>query len=351
MLDFSPIASAFTVAYDWTSLASSSRRGKKYPKVHVLELSKCYQREGKRGQIGYRSYFSIFTPMLMSQRFVAIDFETANADLASICQVGIATFQDGELIETWESLINPLDYFDWFNVEVHGIDEYDVVDAPTFPQVASEILRRIENRVVVSHTSFDRTALYQAMVRHKLAEVPCQWLDTARVVRRAWGQWSHRGYGLTNVCRELGIVFNAHNALEDARAAGEVLLQAFRATGLGLEEWIIRARQPINPEANEPIAREGNPEGVLFGHEIVFTGALVVTRREAAVLAAESGCTVAGDVRKTTTLLVVGDQDIDKLAGNDKSSKHRKAEKLISKGQKIRILKEGDFLHIAGLES
>jgi DNA polymerase-3 subunit epsilon len=44
----------------------------------------------------------------------------------------LATFEDGKLIETWESLINPFGYFDWFNVAVHGIDEYDVIDAPMF---------------------------------------------------------------------------------------------------------------------------------------------------------------------------------------------------------------------------
>jgi DNA polymerase-3 subunit epsilon len=44
-----------------------------------------------------------------------------------------------------------------------------------------------------------------------------------------------------------------------------------------------------------------------------------------------------------TTLLVVGDQDIRKLAGHEKSSKHRKAEELITKGQSIRILRESDF--------
>lgn len=48
----------------------------------------------------------------MQGRFVSIDFETANAELASICQVGIATFEDGKIIDSWESLINPLDYFD-----------------------------------------------------------------------------------------------------------------------------------------------------------------------------------------------------------------------------------------------
>ena len=47
---------------------------------------------------------------------------------------------------------------------------------------------------------------------------------------------------------------------------------------------------------------------------------------------------------KKTTLLVVGDQDISKLLGKKKSSKHLKAEELKTKGQKIRILKESDFI-------
>jgi len=48
----------------------------------------------------------------MPEKFVAIDFETANADLASICQVGVVTFEEGRVVESWGSLINPLDYFD-----------------------------------------------------------------------------------------------------------------------------------------------------------------------------------------------------------------------------------------------
>ena len=68
-----------------------------------------------------------------------------------------------------------------------------------------------------------------------------------------------------------------------------------------------------------------------------------IPRREAADLAASIGCTVAAGVTKKTTLLVVGDQDITRLAGKEKSSKHIKAEQLIKKGQSIRILKESDF--------
>jgi DNA polymerase-3 subunit epsilon len=81
----------------------------------------------------------------------------------------------------------------------------------------------------------------------------------------------------------------------------------------------------------------------LFGEVLVFTGALVIPRREASILASNIGCKVAGKVTKKTTLLVVGDQDVSKLAGKVKSSNHLKAEELILLGQGIRILKESDF--------
>lgn len=69
-------------------------------------------------------------------------------------------------------------------------------------------------------------------------------------------------------------------------------------------------------------------------------------RREAADMAHGAGAVVEPNVTKHTTMLVVGDQDIDKLAGHDKSSKHRKVEQLIAKGQPIRIVGEADFLSL-----
>ena len=111
-----------------------------------------------------------------------------------------------------------------------------------------------------------------------------------------------------------------------------------------------RVKKPINP-LTEIIAREGNPEGPLYGETAVFTGALGIPRREAAQLAADAGCQVADAVNKATTLLVVGDQDIQRLNGQEKSSKHRKAEELILKGQGIRILGESDFQRLVGFTS
>ena len=82
---------------------------------------------------------------------------------------------------------------------------------------------------------------------------------------------------------------------------------------------------------------------------MVFTGALDMPRHEAADMAAKIGCRVSSGVTKDTTILVVGDQDIERLSGHEKSAKHRKAENLISKGQSIRIIRETDFKELVNL--
>jgi DNA polymerase-3 subunit epsilon len=116
--------------------------------------------------------------------------------------------------------------------------------------------------------------------------------------------------------------------------------------------WLKRVEQPIFGSAITHIAhiaQAGSPEGPLYGEVLVFTGALEITRAEAAALAAKVGCAVAAGVTKETTILVVGNQDARKLAGHEKSSKHRKAEDLIRKGQAIKILTEQDFENLVRL--
>jgi DNA polymerase-3 subunit epsilon len=274
--------------------------------------------------------------------FVAIDVETANADMASICQIGIVAFENGGVKESWQSLVNPEDCFDDFNTSIHGIDQRAVEGAPTFPLIYGTVRKLLADAVVASHTPFDRVAVAQAMAKYDLEIFECVWLDTARVARRAWPELSQRGYGLANVARKLGISFVAHNAEEDARAAGEILAYAMRETGVGVSEWLDRVRKPISP-SRASIAADGNPEGHLYGEVVVFTGALTIPRRLAAQIAADAGCRVTPSVGESTTLLVIGDQDIRRLAGQEKSSKHRRAEELIARGHAIRILGESDF--------
>lgn len=279
-------------------------------------------------------------------KFVAVDVETANADMASICSIGAATFENGQLSSEWYSLVDPNDYFDPVNISIHGIDERMVTGFPTYRGVASAVEQLLADAVVVTHTHFDRIAMHQAANRWAIEPPSCNWLDSARVARRTWAECARSGYGLADLCKRIGYDFQHHNALEDAKAAGYVLLAAMAETGLDLEGVLRRVRQPIDPSSirsRGAIKREGDPDGLLFGEVVVFTGALEIPRREAADLAAAVGCEVAQSVTKATTLLVVGDVDVKRLAGHDKSSKHRKAEALIARGLPIRIIRETDF--------
>ena len=266
--------------------------------------------------------------------------------MASICQIGIAKYIEGKLVEEWSSLIDPEDYFDGINIDIHGITEERVAGCPTFPEIVDQLAGFMNNEISVCHTHFDRVSIGQALAKYDLKEFNTIWLDSARVARRAWSEFSWSGYGLHNICDFLGYEFRHHDALEDAKAAGYILLAASKESKLDIEGWLKRINQPIGTKSintGSAIKREGNPEGSLYGEVVVFTGVLEITRSEAANMASKIGCQVGVGVTKKTTILVVGDQDVSKLAGHEKSSKHRKVERLISKGTPIRILRETDF--------
>ncbi|WP_418186762.1 exonuclease domain-containing protein [Aliarcobacter lanthieri] len=287
--------------------------------------------------------------------FISIDVETANADLSSICKIGIVFFKDGKIINKWESLINPEDYFDDTNIFIHGITEKDVKNAPLFIDIYSELVDFLDKKIVTHHTFFDRTAINRAIEKYNLKPINPIWLDTAKVVRRTWEEFAYKGYGLKNMSKVLKIDFIHHDPLEDARLSGMILIEAMNKLSLNIEDIIKRTNKSIKrlfkykvgerPQFEEnKIDLTPNEDGIFFGESITFTGQLSMSRDRAIDLALQVGCTVGKGVTKKTTLLIVGDQDIKRLAGFEKSSKHRKAEELILNGQNIQILCESDFL-------
>jgi len=169
--------------------------------------------------------------------FVVIDVETANSNPRSICQIGIATFQNGSLSTLWGSLIDPEDSFSALNVAIHGIRAEHVTDAPNWVDIQRELRPRFEQRLLASHTYFDLRAIMGANERYGLPGIPwTDWMDTCRVARTVWPYLS--SYRLSSLARSFGISYQAHNASEDARCAGEILLLAVQATGLALKDLL-----------------------------------------------------------------------------------------------------------------
>lgn len=173
--------------------------------------------------------------------FNSVDVETANADRASICQIGIVHVRDGRVEDHWRSMVNPEGRFDPMNVQIHGIDDHHVKNSPTLPEVHGELRERLHGSVLVSHTSFDRVAFDRAMARYDLERLRVTWLDSAWIARQAWPErYGRRGYGLKAVAMDLGISFRHHDALEDARAAAEIVLHACASTNVDIGGWLRR---------------------------------------------------------------------------------------------------------------
>jgi DNA polymerase-3 subunit epsilon len=285
---------------------------------------------------------------MQGNSFVVIDVETANYDVSSICQIGAVRFSNNEIVDEFSTLINPETFFESINVDIHGITSGDVKDSPKFSEVYDKLLAFFSDKIILTYTAFDRSSINQAISKYALNQLPNSWLDCAKVVRRFWPEFAYSGYGLKNVANFAGIKFKHHDALEDARAAGLIFTKILQDSNQSIIDWVDRCKRKITIQT--PINLSGNPEGQLFGETIVFTGALNIPRREAAVISSNAGCNVKDNVNKETTILVVGELDKSRLAGFEKSSKQRKAEELILKGHELRILSERDFYDLVDIE-
>ena len=123
----------------------------------------------------------------------------------------------------------------------------DVRDSPSFSNIRGE-LDRLSESILISHTSFDRVAIERALREHGLEPLRVTWLDSAKIVRRAWPeQYGKSGWSLKNIAANLDIVFNHHDALEDAKAAAKIVLRACTATDTGIADWLHLVDQPIFP--------------------------------------------------------------------------------------------------------
>ncbi len=169
--------------------------------------------------------------------YCVVDVETANQARHSICQIGIAFFSGGKMVDGWESLVNPEADFSFWNIRVHGIRPEMVEQAPCWAQIHSKVEELLSGVAVASHTYFDQGALDGACLRDNLPPiVPLKWIDTCGLARQAWPALEN--HKLPTLARHFGIAYQSHDALEDARAAGEILALAMEAKNVTLAELL-----------------------------------------------------------------------------------------------------------------
>lgn len=161
----------------------------------------------------------------MIRDFAAIDFETANEQLSSVCSVGIVVVKDGQITERFYSLIQPEpNYYSYTNIQVHGLTNEDTDKADVFSKVWSQIESLIEGLPLVAHNKgFDEACLKAVFRTYQMDYPDYQFYCTLAESRR---QIKHLpNYQLHTVAEACGyILTNHHNALADAEACAEIAI-------------------------------------------------------------------------------------------------------------------------------
>lgn len=159
-------------------------------------------------------------------KLVAIDFETANRSMASVCAVGISVMEDGIITDAYYSLIRPesnVNYFEPMNVRIHGISPQDVKDAPGFEEVYIELVKYFEDAIVVAHNAkFDMTCLKQTCINTGRKIPVLQYFDTVELSCKVYPFLAH--HRLNDMCDYLGIDLNHHHADSDASACLQIVM-------------------------------------------------------------------------------------------------------------------------------
>jgi DNA polymerase-3 subunit epsilon len=155
----------------------------------------------------------------------AIDVETTGLDPERdrIIEIGIIEMVDGEVSDRYCQLINPGMPIPRAVRDLTGIQEEDVVGAPSFETVAREVQGRLSGRCVVGYNlSFDRSFVTAELQRAGLSWPEGPTLDPL-IFARALLPWL-KTKKLVEVAAALGVeLHEAHRAGDDAEAAGRVL--------------------------------------------------------------------------------------------------------------------------------
>ncbi len=159
--------------------------------------------------------------------FAAIDFETANEYPSSVCSVGVVIVRDGQVVDSFYSLIHPEpEYYQWFCMRVHGLCAEDTEDSPVFPAVWAKIEPMIEGLPLVAHNSpFDEGCLKAAFRVYRMDYPDYEFFDTLRASRIHFGR-DLPNHQLQTVAAACGYnLTRHHHALADAEACAAIALQ------------------------------------------------------------------------------------------------------------------------------
>lgn len=202
--------------------------------------------------------------------FAVTDIETTGGHARgnAITEVAIVLTDGKQELDRFHSLIRPDQAIPYYITSLTGITNEMVADAPSFEDVAEELLSFYDDAIFVAHNvGFDYSFLKHAFgLTGRMLKRPK--LCTVRLARKVYPGLS--SYSLGNLCRHFGIENpDAHRALSDTLATVDLLRHCLESDAAKVHDMILRSSpEQWLPPALPPEEFEGLPEtpGVYYFH-------------------------------------------------------------------------------------
>ncbi len=178
---------------------------------------------------------------LIEHVWTVVDIETTGGQPGTgdrITEFAAVVVQGGRVVEQFSSLVHPGRSIPPFIVQLTGINDRMVANAPRFTEIAPTVRALIDRGTFVAHNApFDWSFVNAELTRAGLPPDDELRVCTVRLARRLLKELPRRS--LDFVCQHYGIAIEGrHRALGDAAATAQVLLRFLDELGRqGVDSW------------------------------------------------------------------------------------------------------------------
>ncbi len=170
---------------------------------------------------------------LNGKTFVVFDLETtglnatpSSGNMDKIIEIGAYKIKDGVICESFTTFINPQKKLSDEIINLTGITEDMVADAPTYEQVMPDFFKFCSGSVLVGHNiagfDFKFVDYYCAKLGYMLER---RLIDTIPLSQELLFL---SNYKLNTVADKFGITFNHHRAIDDAYVTAKIFIELIK---------------------------------------------------------------------------------------------------------------------------
>ncbi|ANB58410.1 DNA polymerase III, alpha subunit, Gram-positive type [Anoxybacillus sp. B7M1] len=195
---------------------------------------------------------------LLEDTFVVFDVETTglSAVYNTIIELAAVKVRDGEIIDRFTSFANPHHPLSVTTIELTGITDDMVKDAPDAGEVLRQFHEWMGDSVLVAHNaSFDIGFLNVGLSKIGLQKVTNPVIDTLELARFLYPEL--KNHRLNTLCKKFDIELTQHHrAIYDAEATGHLLMKMLKdARNKGIvyhDELNLHSKQETSYQRSRP---------------------------------------------------------------------------------------------------